>query len=175
MSGDTLFPFGIAEKVAIANYVADAVSTAESTPAAGSVGTAALASSAVTAPKIAVGAIVDAAIASNAAIASSKIANVVPTAYAADGAISPTAKVAVLSKAGVGAYTLAAGADGAHLYITSTTANAHVVTATSLINDGVTGAPHSTLTFAAFPGATIHLVSYGSKWNVVAKNVVTVS
>jgi hypothetical protein len=101
--------------------------------------------------------------------------NIAPTAYAADGAIGPTVRMAVLSKAGVGAYTLAAGTDGAVLEIINTTANAHVVTATGLINDGVTGGSKNTLTFGAFAGACIRLVSYGSKWNVISKNVVTIA
>lgn len=167
----TLFPFGIAEKKALVAFAA----TIESTPAAGSVGTAALAANSVTAPKIAAGAISDAAIASNAAIANSKLANVAPISYAADGAVAPTARVAFLTKAGVGAYTLAAGAAGASLILCNRTANAHVVTATGLIDDGVTGGSKNTMTFGAFGGASIHLMSDGTKWNVVSKNVVTVA
>ena len=65
--------------------------------------------------------------------------------------------------------------DGLKVTITSQTAAAHVITATSLINDGATGAPHSTLTFAAFAGASIVLQAQNALWNVVANNNVTVS
>lgn len=99
-------------------------------------------------------------------------------AYAVDGAIDAINGIAYLTKAGVGAYTLAApSADnaGQHLYIVSDSANAHVVTATNLIEDGVTGGPKDTMTFAAFKGAAIHLVALNEKWYVVAKNLVTVA
>ncbi len=99
------------------------------------------------------------------------------TAFAADGAITPTTGVKVLSKAGVGAYTLdAPRVDGDSLIITSSTANAHVITATGLIHDGVTGGAKSTLTCTGgFVGSSIHLVGYANKWHVVAKNVVAIT
>ena len=94
--------------------------------------------------------------------------------YAADGPISGLGGLAVLTKAGVGAYTLAApSADGITLTIVSRTANAHVVTATGLLDDGVTGGSKNSLTFAAFAGANAQLVSYGLKWNVVSLKAVT--
>jgi hypothetical protein len=97
-------------------------------------------------------------------------------AYAADGAIQPRSGVHALTKAGVGAYTLAAPSrDGLRMKIFNRTANAHVITATGLIDDGVTGGSKNTMTFGAFAGASIDLVSYGGKYNVVAKNVVTVA
>ncbi len=99
------------------------------------------------------------------------------TARATDGAIA-TYGLAVLTKGSAGAYTLAApGAsdDGRMLIITAGTAFAHVVTATDLIDDGVTGGAKDTMTFAAFKGASIHLIAYGQKWHVVAKNLVTVA
>lgn len=107
---------------------------------------------------------------------SSEYISVTVTAFAADGAVTPTTGVKILSKAGVGAYTLdAPRVDGDSLIITSTTANAHVITATGLVNDGVTGGAKTTLTFAAFSGASIHLVAYANKWQVVAKNLVTIT
>lgn len=100
----------------------------------------------------------------------------VPTAYAVNGAISPVGGIAMLTKATAGAYTLAApSADGNLLEIISTTAAAHVVTATGLVDDGVTGGSKTTMTFAAFAGASIRLRSYGGKWNVIAKNAVTIT
>src|SRR5712671_6214116 len=81
--------------------------------------------------------------------------------YSANGPIPPTlSHNALLTKGAVGAYTLAAPArDGVDLRIISRTSNAHVLTATTLLDDGVTGAPHTTATFAAFPGASISLLS----------------
>lgn len=104
-------------------------------------------------------------------------AEVASRAYAADGAIAANlSHTAALTKAGVGAYTLAAPArDGIALRIVNRTANAHVVTATGLIDDGVIGGSKNTATFAAFAGASIDLQSYGGKWNVVGKNVVTIA
>lgn len=97
-------------------------------------------------------------------------------AYAVNGALNAAGGVAYLTKAGIGAYTLAAPAySGAVIEIISRTANAHVVTATGLIDDGVTGGAKGTMTFAAFAGASIRLRAQGGFWNVAAKNVVTVS
>ena len=101
--------------------------------------------------------------------------------YSVSGAIAlPTQAftTVVLSKAGVAAMTLVAPTkdiDGFTLFITSTTAQAHTVTATSLINDGATGAPHTTATFAAFKGAGITLQAQSGLWQVRANNNVTVS
>jgi hypothetical protein len=64
---------------------------------------------------------------------------------------------------------------GTVLNLTSGSAFAHVVTGTALINDGVTGQPHTTLTFAAFAGASITLVASKQLWNVLGKNLVTVT
>jgi len=100
----------------------------------------------------------------------------VVTEYAADGAIATAAGIAVLTKGSAGAYTLAAPTtDGDRLCVTSATAFAHVVTATDLIHDGVTGGAKDTATFGAFAGASMDLVAYDGKWHVVAKNVVTIA
>lgn len=101
----------------------------------------------------------------------------IPRSYAANGAIAANfSHVALLTKAGVGAYTLAAPArDGIELEIISRTANAHVVTATSLIDDGVTGGSKTTATFAAFAGASMVLRSAGGKWNTRSLKAVTVT
>lgn len=105
-------------------------------------------------------------------------AGALPTvAKATDGAIIKKG-FAVLTKTSAGAYTLAApdiGANGTPLVITAGTAFAHVVTATNLIQDGVTGGAKDTLTFAAFVGSSIHLIAYNETWYVVAKNLVTVA
>lgn len=98
------------------------------------------------------------------------------TAYATNGALSVTGGTKVLTKGSIGAYTLAApAADNVEITIMSGSAFAHVVTATSLVQDGVTGGAKTTLTFAAFVGACIQLRSYNGFWIVVNKNAVTVS
>ena len=95
--------------------------------------------------------------------------------YAADGAIGTMGGAAFLTKTSVGAYTLAAPSnDNVRLTIVNRTAFAHVVTATGLLDDGVTGGSKNTATFAAFPGASVDLVSGGQKWNVVGLKAVTV-
>ncbi len=65
--------------------------------------------------------------------------------------------------------------DGLFVTITSSTAAAHVITATSLIADAVSGSPHSTLTFAAFKGASITLQADRGLYNVISSTGVTVS
>lgn len=101
-----------------------------------------------------------------------------PTEYAVDGAVDPLVDAAVLSKGTAGAYTLAAPAasqDGHIIRITSNSAAAHVITATGLLHDGVTGGAKNTATFAAFHGASITLMAWEQKWYVLNKNVVTVA
>lgn len=96
--------------------------------------------------------------------------------YAVDGAISVDSGLKRLTKATAGAYTLAApSADGQRIVIFSDSAAAHVVTATNLIHDGVTGGAKDTMTFAAFHGASIELIGRGGLWYVVSKNVVTIA
>jgi hypothetical protein len=99
--------------------------------------------------------------------------------YAADGAISISTQIAYLTKAGVGAYTLAAPTalqSGTRLTITNGSANAHVLTATNLLDDGVTGGAKDTATFGAFVGASIVLFAMPTlTWFVESKNVVTIA
>lgn len=100
------------------------------------------------------------------------------TVYATDSAIDPTVGTAVLTKGTAGAYTLAAPSvaqNGLRLRIVSSSAAAHVVTATDLIQDGVTGGPKDTATFGAFKGASIDLEAYAGTWHVAGKNVVTIA
>ena len=74
---------------------------------------------------------------------------------------------------GDGAITIAAG------LVTLTKGSAAEinppVAATSLIKDGATGGAKTTCTFAAFVGATLKLAASQFKWNVVSKNVVTIT
>lgn len=103
------------------------------------------------------------------------------TAYASDGAISfaNPFNIAKLTKSGsAGAYTLAAptsAQEGYRLLILCQSAQAHVITATDLLDDGVTGGAKDTATFAAFVGSTLDLIAINSKWHVVGKNLVTIA
>lgn len=102
------------------------------------------------------------------------------TAYAADGAIAFTnpQNVAKLTKGSAGAYTLAAptaAQEGYRLLILCQSAYAHVVTATNLLDDGVTGGAKDTATMAAFVGASLDLIAVDAKWHVVGKNVCTIA
>lgn len=100
------------------------------------------------------------------------------TVYDADGAIDPTADNVVLTKGSAAAMTLAApsqGAEGHELTIVAGSAYAHVVTATDLIDDGVTGGAKDTITLGAFVGATATLIAYNKKWVLKSKTVATVA
>lgn len=101
------------------------------------------------------------------------------TNYNASGAISVNYGVAIITKSSAAAaMTLAAPAasdDGKVLVVTSRTAKAHTITATSLINDGVTGGAKTTATFAAFAGASITLMAINQLWHVISSNNVTIS
>lgn len=102
----------------------------------------------------------------------------VVTEYAEDGAIAISPGTAVLTKESAGAYTLAAPTasdEGTELVITSKTEAAHVVTATGLLEDGVTGDAKDEATFAAFLGASITLEAIGLVWHVKSANNVTVA
>jgi hypothetical protein len=102
--------------------------------------------------------------------------NFATTLISANGALPVTSGVVVITQTAATASTLAApAANGVVLRITSSTAFAHVITATGLINNGTTGGPHNTMTWAAFPGASITLIGYGGLWYVASANLVTVA
>jgi len=94
-------------------------------------------------------------------------------AYAADGAVTLVAGgVAVLSKGGVGAYTLAAPAsDGCILHLTASTAHAHVVTIPTAAAAG--GAGQDVLTFGGAINDSVSLVSYSGLWGILSTRNVT--
>lgn len=97
---------------------------------------------------------------------------------AVDGAIAIATSIVRLTKGSAAAMTLAAptaAQEGVELDITAGSAFAHVVTATSLVHDGITGGAKTTLTFGAFLGATITLIAQNLLWHVKAKNVVTIT
>jgi hypothetical protein len=96
--------------------------------------------------------------------------------YPTDGPVMGLGGGHFLTKGSVGAYTLAApSGDNLRATIVNRTAFAHVITGTGLFDDGTAATSKNTLTFAAFPGASVDLVSGGGKWNVVTKNGVTVA
>lgn len=65
--------------------------------------------------------------------------------------------------------------NGRRLKFVSGTAAAHVITATGLLQDGVTGGGKNTATFAAFIGASIELVAKDGTWAVQSLKAVTVA
>lgn len=98
--------------------------------------------------------------------------------YSVTGAIAvPTQNTQVfLNKAGVAAMTLAApakGQDGLILTITSTTAQAHTVTATALYSTGT--ASVNLATFAANKGSGMVLMAAGGLWSVMSATGITFS
>ena len=102
------------------------------------------------------------------------------TVYASDGAITfaNPYNIAELTKGSAGAYTLAAptaAQEGYRLLVLGQSAFAHVITATNLIDDGVTGGAKDTATFGAFVGTSLDLIAINLKWHVVGKNVVTIT
>lgn len=83
-----------------------------------------------------------------------------------------------ITKATAAAITLVAPSkaqDGLTLVFTSLTAAAHVITATTLLGDAVSGSPHTTATFAAFIGATLTLKAENGIYNVVSSTGVTIT
>jgi hypothetical protein len=101
------------------------------------------------------------------------------TLASANGAIAIAPGTVVITKTGsLAAMTLAAptaAQNGTILRVTSATAFAHTVTATSLIDDGVTGGSKTTATFAAFAGASMELMAYEGKWHTLTLKGVTIS
>jgi hypothetical protein len=100
----------------------------------------------------------------------------VATVYTADGAIATSSGIKVISKTSAAAMTLAApAADGDEITLIAGTAFAHVITATDLIDDGVTGGAKDTITLGAFVGACATLVGYNGHWVLKSKTVATVA
>lgn len=95
--------------------------------------------------------------------------------YSADGAIDPTfSHTAIITKGSAAVMTLAApttGNNGTRITIQAGSAFAHVVTATGLIQDGVTGGAKNTYTTAAFVGSGAIFEAYEGKWHLLAKNL----
>lgn len=101
-----------------------------------------------------------------------------PTVYTADGAIAIVDGTAIISKTSAAAMTLAAPTalqNGIVLRIAAGTAYAHVITATGLIDDGITGGAKNSATLGAFVGACVTLMAYNLHWILVSKTVATVA
>lgn len=85
----------------------------------------------------------------------------------------------LLQKATALALTLPAPSkaeNGRRLTFVNGTAAAHVITATGLLNDGITGGGKNTATFGAFLGASIQLEAVNGTWHTVGSpKVVTVA
>ena len=83
----------------------------------------------------------------------------------------------VFTYSGVTAVTLVAPTattmDGMIITFTSSTAYAHTVTCSGGIGTG--GSQTGVLTFAAHPGASVTLMSYGGYWMIIANNLVTLT
>lgn len=97
---------------------------------------------------------------------------------ATNGAVAIAPGLVVFTKAGVAAMTLAAptaAQNGTVMMFVAGTANAHTLTATGLINDGVTGGAKNLATFTAFVGSSLTLIAYNLQWHVVALNACTIS
>jgi hypothetical protein len=101
-----------------------------------------------------------------------------PVTIGANGAINPHIQhTYVITKAGVAAMTLAAPTtgtdDGNEMTITSSTAFAHTITATGLLQTG--SAAVNVATFNAQAGASLTLMAYAAKWIVLNANGVSFS
>ena len=98
----------------------------------------------------------------------------------ADGAIASLHGIVKITKsASAAALTLAAPIDvtddGKYINVLSTTAKAHVITATGLIMNGTAGSPLNSITFAAYPGAGVTLMAMGGYWYAIANRACTVA
>lgn len=101
-----------------------------------------------------------------------------PTTIGANGAVpAHVAHTYVINKAGVAALTLAAPTavtdDGLEITLTSSTANAHTLTATGLLQTGA--AAVNLATFAANAGAGLTLMAFNAKWIVLSQIGITFS
>jgi hypothetical protein len=111
-------------------------------------------------------------------VSSAQIAQLPVNVYTADGAITVAAQRAIISKTSAAAMTLAAptaAQAGLTIVLTAGTAFAHVITATGLIDDGVTGGAKNSITLGAFVGATATIYAYNLHWVLQSKTVATVA
>lgn len=95
-----------------------------------------------------------------------------------DAALTIQNQVAIFTKGSAAAITLAApvAADaGVRIQLVAGSAFAHVITATGLIDDGVTGGGKNTVTLGAFVGASAELMAYNLHWVLMNKTVATIA
>ncbi len=91
-----------------------------------------------------------------------------------DGAIAVPVKntKVLITKATACLFTLAAPSkadDGRELLITSAVSAAHVLTATSLLDNGLSGSPWTTATWGALSvGGSLHLMAMNGVWAVIS-------
>lgn len=100
------------------------------------------------------------------------------TTISGDGSVTIAAGVIALTKGSAAAITLAApssGQAGTEITFIAGSAFAHVITATGLIDDGVTGGSKNTCTLGAFVGASATFVAYNLKWVLKCKTVATIA
>jgi hypothetical protein len=106
----------------------------------------------------------------------------VPNPIAAAGALPVKANINLITNGAATALTLAApvagsqasgGQDYMTLEVISSTAFAHTVTATGLLQTG--SANVNVATFAAFAGANLNLMAYNGKWIVLSAIGITFS
>jgi len=98
------------------------------------------------------------------------------TLITANGAIPVESGIYRIITTGAAALTLrapTAAEEGTTLVITAGTAVAHVITATGLIQNGITGGAKNTAATAAFIGSGITLVALNGQWFVQASVVIT--
>ncbi len=109
------------------------------------------------------------------------VRNVMPqvNVIAGDATLIIQPQVVVLTKGSAAAITLTAPTagvdDGVRIQITCGSAFAHVVTATTLVQDGVTGGPKTTITMGAFLGASVELMAYNGFWHVLNLKVAVIT
>jgi len=99
------------------------------------------------------------------------------TTDAADAAVAVANGIVVFTKGSSSAHTLGVPTLlGQRIVLTAGSAQAHVVTATGLIDDGVTGGSKTTITLASYIGATCTLIAVQTgKWMVESKNACVIT
>lgn len=100
------------------------------------------------------------------------------TVITGDAALVVAHQIAVFTKGSAAAITLAApvAADnGLKIQLVAGSAFAHVITATGLIDDGVTGGAKNTITLGAFVGASCEIMAYNLHWVVLNLKVATIA
>ena len=107
------------------------------------------------------------------AVDSNVSSTAVLTNVPADGPLAIAPGTVYITKPSAAALTLGAPTAaqvGFVMVITAGSAFAHVVTATGLIDNGVTGGPHNTWTGSGFQGSGITLQAMPSlRWSVIAQ------